>query len=89
MYDSFKGILNSTLLNQLNISSLIILVGVAFEIQKTLMNSGNYKLKLVNKNGVTDSNYYSMSKVLMNNSLYLVIPLEKSFFKKLKKKGLT
>ncbi len=36
MYDSFKGILNSTLLNQLNISSLIILVGVAFEIQKTL-----------------------------------------------------
>ena len=36
MYDSFKGILNSTFLNQLNISSLIILVGVAFEIQKTL-----------------------------------------------------
>jgi preprotein translocase subunit SecY len=36
MYDSFKGIMNSTLLNQLNISSLIILVGVAFEIQKTL-----------------------------------------------------
>ena len=31
-----------------------------FEIQKTLMNSGNYKLKLVNKNGVTDSNYYSI-----------------------------
>ena len=29
-----------------------------FEIQKTLMNSGNYKLMLVNKNGVTDSNYY-------------------------------
>ena len=36
MYDSFKQILNSPLLNQLNISSLIILVGVAFEIQKTL-----------------------------------------------------
>jgi hypothetical protein len=36
MYDSFKEIMNSTLLNQLNISSLIILVGVAFEIQKTL-----------------------------------------------------
>ena len=36
MYDSFKQILNSSLLNQLNISSLIILVGVAFEIQKTL-----------------------------------------------------
>ena len=36
MYDSFKQILNSQLLNQLNISSLIILVGVAFEIQKTL-----------------------------------------------------
>ena len=36
MYDSFKQILNSQLLNQLNISSLIILVGVAFEIQKTI-----------------------------------------------------
>ena len=36
IYDSFKQILNSPLLNQLNISSLIILVGVAFEIQKTL-----------------------------------------------------
>ena len=36
MYDSFKRIMNSLLLNQLNISSLIILVGVAFEIQKTL-----------------------------------------------------
>ena len=34
------------------------LVSNDFEIQKTLMNSGNYKLMLVNKNGVTDSNYY-------------------------------
>ena len=31
-----------------------------FEIQKTLMNSGNYELKLVNKNGIIDSNYYSI-----------------------------
>ena len=36
LYDSFKQVINSSLLNQINISSLIILVGVAFEIQKTL-----------------------------------------------------
>ncbi len=48
MYDSFKQILNSPLLNQLNISSLIILVGVAFEIQKTLKSL--YKNVLENIN---------------------------------------
>jgi len=36
IYDSFKQVFNSTLLNQINISSLIILVGVAYEIQKTI-----------------------------------------------------
>jgi preprotein translocase subunit SecY len=36
LYDSFKTILNGYLLNQINISSLIILVGVAYEIQKTI-----------------------------------------------------
>ena len=35
-YDFLKGIVNGSLLNQINISSLIILVGVAYEIQKTL-----------------------------------------------------
>lgn len=35
-YDFLKEILNSQLLNQINISSLIILVGVAYEIQKTI-----------------------------------------------------
>ena len=35
-YDCLKQILNSSLLNQINISSLIILVGVAYEIQKTI-----------------------------------------------------
>jgi preprotein translocase subunit SecY len=36
LYDFFKQILNGYLLNQINISSLIILVGVAYEIQKTI-----------------------------------------------------
>jgi preprotein translocase subunit SecY len=35
-YECLKQILNSSLLNQINISSLIILVGVAYEIQKTI-----------------------------------------------------
>jgi preprotein translocase subunit SecY len=35
-YDSVKQLLNGYLLNQINISSLIILVGVAYEIQKTI-----------------------------------------------------
>jgi preprotein translocase subunit SecY len=35
-YDCLKQIINSNLLNQINISSLIILVGVAYEIQKTI-----------------------------------------------------
>jgi preprotein translocase subunit SecY len=35
-YEFFKQILPGTLLNQINISSLIILVGVAYEIQKTI-----------------------------------------------------
>jgi preprotein translocase subunit SecY len=35
-YDFLKQILNGALLNQLNISSLIIIVGVAYEIQKTI-----------------------------------------------------
>ena len=36
LYDSFKTLLNGYLLNQINISSLIILVGVAYEVQKTI-----------------------------------------------------
>jgi preprotein translocase subunit SecY len=36
LYDSFRTVLNGYLLNQINISSLIILVGVAYEIQKTI-----------------------------------------------------
>ena len=36
LYDFFKQIFNGYLLNQINISSLIILVGVAYEIQKTI-----------------------------------------------------
>ena len=36
MYDSLKQIINGSLLYQINISSLIILVGVAYEIQKTI-----------------------------------------------------
>jgi len=35
-YDFFKSIINGYLLNQINISSLIILVGVGFEIQKNI-----------------------------------------------------
>jgi preprotein translocase subunit SecY len=35
-YDFLKDSINSQLLNQINISSLIILVGVAYEIQKTI-----------------------------------------------------
>ena len=35
-YDSIKQIINGSLLYQINISSLIILVGVAYEIQKTI-----------------------------------------------------
>ena len=38
LYDFFKQIINGSLLNQINISSLIILVGVAYEIQKTRIN---------------------------------------------------
>lgn len=36
LYDSIRQILNGILFNQINISSLIILVGVAFQIQKTI-----------------------------------------------------
>ncbi len=36
LYDFLKQILNGSLLSQINISSLIILVGVAYEIQKTV-----------------------------------------------------
>lgn len=36
LYDFFKQSINGYLLNQINISSLIILVGVAYEIQKTI-----------------------------------------------------
>ena len=36
LYDFFKQVINGSLLNQINISSLIILVGVAYEIQKTV-----------------------------------------------------
>ena len=36
LYDFFKQVINGSLLNQINISSLIILVGVAYEIQKTI-----------------------------------------------------
>lgn len=36
LYDFFKQVINGYLLNQINISSLIILVGVAYEVQKTL-----------------------------------------------------
>ena len=36
LYDSFKQIITGPLLTQINISSLIILVGVAYEIQKTI-----------------------------------------------------
>lgn len=36
LYDFVKGFINSELLNQINISSLIILVGVAYEIQRTI-----------------------------------------------------
>jgi len=36
LYDLIKSVLGGTLLNQLNISSLIILVGVAYELQKTI-----------------------------------------------------
>ena len=35
-YELFKNLINGVLLNQINISSLIILVGVAFEIQKNI-----------------------------------------------------
>jgi len=45
-YDCLKQILNSTLLNQINISSLIILVGVAYEIQKTLRSLSRNKIEL-------------------------------------------
>jgi preprotein translocase subunit SecY len=40
-YDLLKTVLNSAFLNQINISSVIILVGVIFEIQKTIR--GMYK----------------------------------------------
>jgi preprotein translocase subunit SecY len=36
LYDFFKQIIDGSLLNQINISSLIILVGVAYEVQKTI-----------------------------------------------------
>ena len=36
LYDFVKGFINSALLNQINISSLIILVGFAYEIQRTI-----------------------------------------------------
>jgi preprotein translocase subunit SecY len=36
LYDSFKQIIGGSVLNQINISSLIILVGVAYEIQKNM-----------------------------------------------------
>jgi preprotein translocase subunit SecY len=36
LYESFKQFIGDSLLNQINISSLIILVGVAYEVQKTI-----------------------------------------------------
>ena len=36
LYDLFKQIISGPLLTQINISSLIILVGVAYEVQKTI-----------------------------------------------------
>ena len=36
LYESIKQLINGPLLNQINISSLIILVGVAYEIQRTI-----------------------------------------------------
>jgi preprotein translocase subunit SecY len=36
LYDLIKNLINGPLLNQINISSLIILVGVAYEIQRTI-----------------------------------------------------
>jgi hypothetical protein len=36
LYDSFKFIRQTTLLNQLNISSLMIVIGVTYELQKTI-----------------------------------------------------
>jgi hypothetical protein len=35
-YDGVKQLINGNLLNQVNISSLIIVVGVAYELQKTI-----------------------------------------------------
>lgn len=45
-YDFMKSLLNGYLLNQINISSLIILVGVAYEIQKTVRSlyKNNFEL---------------------------------------------
>jgi preprotein translocase subunit SecY len=36
LFDVLKGAINGSLLNQLNISSLIIVVGVAYDIQRKL-----------------------------------------------------
>ena len=41
IYDLTKQFFNAYLLNQINISSLIILVGVAYEIQKTVRSLFN------------------------------------------------
>jgi preprotein translocase subunit SecY len=41
LYDLTKQFFNAYLLNQINISSLIILVGVAYEIQKTVRSLFN------------------------------------------------
>ena len=47
-YDCLKEIINSSLLNQINISSLIILVGVAYEIQKTIRSLYRNVIEITN-----------------------------------------
>lgn len=46
-YDLIKQLLNSHLLNQINISSLIILVGVAYEVQKTIRSLYKNVLEII------------------------------------------
>jgi preprotein translocase subunit SecY len=47
-YDSLKQIINGPLLNQINISSLIILVGVAYELQKTIRSLYRNMIEITN-----------------------------------------
>jgi preprotein translocase subunit SecY len=47
-YDFIKQLLNGFLLNQINISSLIILVGVAYELQKTIRSLSKNVLEISN-----------------------------------------